>query len=65
MTQKLSLSLQDLHKAIDSMGGWVLEQFIRMRDAAMFSVGWTGMLRCSELVGLKWEHVRFSSDGEG
>jgi len=27
------------------------------RDAALLSVGWSGMLRSAELVGIKWEQV--------
>jgi integrase len=37
--------------------------FINVRDAALFQVGWAGMFRSSELVGLHWEHVYLPERG--
>jgi site-specific recombinase XerD len=31
--------------------------FIGCRDSALFAVGWAGMFRCSELVGIDWRDV--------
>jgi len=37
---------------------------VAARDAAMFVVGWAGMLRSSELVSLHWRDVHFTSVGD-
>ena len=54
---KLPLSVGQLEKAVTHLDS--LESFVGVRDSAMFQVGWCGMLRASELVGLSWEHVFF------
>ena len=36
--------------------------FIGCRDAALFSVGWAGMFRCSELVAMDWRDLQFVQD---
>jgi integrase len=39
------------------------DAFVCARDEALFVVGWAGMFRCSELVGIRWEHLHFCSQG--
>lgn len=62
--QKLPLSAVQL-KAIVRMlrtqqpGG----NYVAARDEALFSVAWAGMLRSSEVVGLEWRDVHFTSAG--
>jgi site-specific recombinase XerC len=58
---KLPLSMGQLQSAVTHLEG--LESFVGVRDSAMFQVGWCGMLRASELVGLSWEHLFFPPQG--
>jgi integrase len=58
---KLPLSLGQLQDAVTHLDS--LESFVGVRDSALLQVGWSGMLRSSELVGLSWEHVFFPPQG--
>ena len=59
--QKLPLSIEQLQLAVQHLDR--LCSFIGVRDSALLQVGWAGMLRSSELVGLHWEHVHFPARG--
>jgi integrase len=61
--RKLPLSQRLLGRCVTSLGSVTSSEFIRMRDAALFVIGWVGMFRSSELVGLRWEFVHFTSRG--
>jgi len=58
---KLPLSVTQLQAVVRHLEG--LCSFVGVRDGAMLQVGWAGMLRSSELVGLHWEHVYFPAKG--
>eukprot|EP00775_Hariotina_reticulata_P004643 gene4643-4895_t len=63
--QKLPLAFDDLQRVLqvlqrEATGG----AYVAARDAAMFVVGWAGMLRSSELVSLQWRDVHFTSTGD-
>jgi len=58
---KLPLSAAQLGALVRQLDA--AQSFIGTRDGAMFQVGWAGMLRSSELVGLCWEHVFFPPSG--
>jgi integrase len=59
--QKLPMSIDHLCDAVAYLEG--LDSFVGVRDSAMLQVGWAGMLRASELVGLAWEQVHFTQNG--
>ena len=59
VVQKLPLSLEDLRELLRAMGLWEGDEYRRVRDSALFLVGWAGMFRSSELVGLSWSSVCF------
>lgn len=62
--QAMPLSAQRLRQILTSLrraggaGVW-----LRARDAALFAVGWAGMMRRAELVAIRWEHVTFFDQG--
>lgn len=60
--QKLPLTAGQLKRIIDYVYR-AEPAYIAARDSALFQVGWAGMLRSSELVGLCWEHVQFPQQG--
>jgi integrase len=62
--QKLPLSADDLVSVLGVLQERGAGQFIAVRDSALFVVGWAGLLRSSELVGLDWEDVHFTETGE-
>ena len=62
VVQKLPLSHEHLSLVARWLSGWRAspqEAFLAVRDRALFVVGWAGMFRSSELVGLFWEEVHF------
>jgi integrase len=59
--QKLPFSLDQLSACVAHLDG--LQSFVGVRDSALLQVGWAGMLRSSELVELRWEHVYFPARG--
>lgn len=59
--QKLPLSVGQLRAVVQQLSED--PAFIAVRDSALFQVGWAGMLRSSELVGLQWEHLYFPAKG--
>jgi site-specific recombinase XerD len=61
---KLPLAADDLLAVLDSLQQTAGTQFTAIRDAAMFVIGWAGLLRSSEIVGLDWENVHFIASGE-
>ncbi|KAF6250556.1 hypothetical protein COO60DRAFT_1681721 [Scenedesmus sp. NREL 46B-D3] len=72
--QKLPLSAEDLVAVLGALRGTSggsrsgrssssSSRFVAVRDAGMFVVGWAGLLRSSEIVGLDWEDVHFTSGG--
>jgi site-specific recombinase XerD len=61
--QKLPLDRGDLRKVVSLLQQWGDEDFIGVRDRALFLVGWTGMFRSSELVGIHWEDVKVCGQG--
>jgi integrase len=63
VTQKLPLSAQQLQLVVEVLGSVSSDGFLQARDEALFVVGWAGMFRSSELVGIRWEHVYFCSNG--
>jgi integrase len=56
--QKLPLDRQDLPAAVRVLQKQGARDFVGVRDRALFLVGWAGMFRSSELVGISWEDVR-------
>jgi site-specific recombinase XerC len=55
--QKLPLDRGDLKKMMQQLAWEGDDYFVGVRDRALFLVGWTGMFRVSELVGICWEDV--------
>jgi integrase len=62
--QKLPLADDDLVSVVDALLERKGGDFIAVRDSALFVVGWAGLLRSSELVGLDWEDVHFTTNDE-
>eukprot|EP00882_Tetradesmus_deserticola_P008231 GHRQ01008676.1.p1 GENE.GHRQ01008676.1~~GHRQ01008676.1.p1 ORF type:complete len:348 (-),score=64.88 GHRQ01008676.1:210-1253(-) len=56
--QKLPLDRQDLRLVVAALRERGRQDFVGVRDAALFLLGWTGMFRSSELVGIDWDVVR-------
>ena len=61
--QKLPLSAEQLSRVVMYLNSGKEGAYIAVRDNAMFQLGWAGMLRSSELVGLQWQQVTFTQDG--
>jgi site-specific recombinase XerC len=61
--QKLPLDRGDLRAVVYHLASKGQEDYIAVRDRAMMLLGWAGILRCSEMVGIHWEHIRFSGSG--
>ena len=61
--QKLPLDRRDLRKVVYDLGALGDNSFLGRRDTALLIVGWAGMFRSSELVGIRWDHVSFTSKG--
>jgi integrase len=61
--QKLPLSAKQLQWAVEALSRVSQDGFIQARDEALFVVGWAGMFRSKELVGIEWEHVHFCTSG--
>lgn len=59
--QKLPVSHGQMQAMVSYLEG--LHSFVGVRDSAMLQVGWAGMLRSSELVGLRWDQVYFPDRG--
>jgi integrase len=62
--QKLPLAAEDLVAVLDCLGSRGGSRFTAVQDAAMFVVGWAGLLRRSEIVGLDSEDVHYTAGGE-
>jgi integrase len=62
--QKLPLAAVDLVAVLRELRQRGGSTFVTARDSALFVVGWAGLLRSSELVGLDWEDVHFTRGGE-
>eukprot|EP00775_Hariotina_reticulata_P001773 gene1773-biopygen3211 len=58
--QKLPLDRRDLRRVVYHLVGAARDGFVHVRDRALFLLGWAGMFRSSELVGLKWCDVSFT-----
>jgi integrase len=56
--RKLPLDRRDLATVVDMLQKRGSRDFLGVRDRALFLVGWSGMFRSSELVGISWEDVR-------
>ncbi|WIA28653.1 hypothetical protein OEZ86_011189 [Tetradesmus obliquus] len=56
--QKLPLDRRELRAVVSSLQARGRRDFIGVRDAALFLLGWTGMFRSSELVGIDWDDLR-------
>lgn len=63
VAQKLPLSARQLRWVVEALPRVSSDGFLRARDEALFVVGWAGMFRSKELVGIRWEHVHFCSSG--
>jgi integrase len=61
--QKLPLDRRDLRLVLVDLAARGGDDHIAVRDRALFSLGWAGLLRSGELVGVDWEHVDFRSSG--
>lgn len=61
--QKLPLDRRDLRKVVYDLGALGDNSFLGRRDTALLIVGWAGMFRSSELVGISWDNVSFTSKG--
>jgi hypothetical protein len=64
-TQKLPLDWEDLRSVVRVLGGKGGDEFIAVRDAAMFLLGWAGMFRASQLVSIWWEELQFLPQQQG
>lgn len=56
--QKLPLDRRDLRAVVAVLRQQGQQHFIAVRDAALFLLGWAGMFRSSELVGIDWDDLR-------
>jgi len=62
--QKRPLALAQLCAVVQQCAQWTHDGgFMGARDAALFAVGWCGMMRSSELVAMQWEDVRLDEQG--
>ena len=61
--QKLPLSRSDLRRAVYELASRGQEDYVGVRDRALLLLGWAGMFRSSELVGVDWEHIAFRDAG--
>jgi integrase len=61
--QKIPLGYGDLRLVVQSLSREGVDPYIQARDTALFTVGWTGMFRSSELVGIEWGQVHFCPRG--
>jgi len=61
--QKLPLDRRDLRLAVYELASRGQQDYVSVRDRAMLLLGWSGMFRSSELVGIDWEHVPSASQG--
>jgi integrase len=61
--QKLPLDRRDLRSIVYEMASRGQQDYVAVRDRALMLLGWAGMFRSSELVGIEWEHLRFSGTG--
>lgn len=61
--QKLPLDRRDLREILFSLAVMGDEDYVGVRDQALFLLGWAGMFRSSELVGIQWRDVVFASSG--
>jgi integrase len=61
--QKLPLSRPTLRSIVSALASRGQQDYVGVRDRAMFLLGWAGMFRSSELVGVEWEHLRFFGSG--
>lgn len=57
--QKLPLDRRDLRRVVDQLAQRGSDDFIGVRDRAMFLLGWAGMFRSSELVSIQWGDLYF------
>jgi integrase len=62
LQQKLPLTVPLLRAMVAYTEG-LRDEWMIVRDKALFHVGFYGMFRGSELVGIRWEHVRFPKRG--
>jgi integrase len=61
--QKLPLDRRDLRLVLTALAARGGDDHIGVRDRALLALGWAGMLRSGELVGVDWEHVEFRGSG--
>lgn len=61
--QKLPLDRRDLREVVYELASRGQQDYIAVRDRALMLLGWSGMFRSSELVGIEWQHIKFSSSG--
>ncbi len=62
--QKLPLSAADLVRVLRWLAQSDDAVYPNVRDAAMFVVGWAGMLRSSEIIVLVWKDVHLTRQGD-
>lgn len=61
--QKLPLDRRDLRRVVYALADRGRADFQGVRDRALFLLGWVGMFRSSELVGVTWRDVCFAEEG--
>jgi len=61
--QKLPLDRRDLRRIVYELAARGDADFTGVRDRAMFLLGWVGMFRSSELVGVDWQDLSFAETG--
>jgi len=61
--QKLPLDRRGLRKVVYDLRALGEGSYLGRRDTALMTVGWAGMFRSSQLVGIGWESVSFTSKG--
>jgi integrase len=61
--QKLPLNCRDLRRVVHALADRGRFDFQGVRDRALFLLGWVGIFRSSELVGVTWCDVCFAKEG--
>jgi integrase len=62
-SQKLPLDRRDLRSVVYELASRGQTDYVAVRDRALFLLGWAGMFRSSELVGIDWADVQFKQSG--
>jgi hypothetical protein len=61
--QKLPLDRRDLRRVVYELATLENTDFLGVRDLALLLLGWVGMFKSSELVGVTWRDVCLAEEG--